>query len=124
MDDWLSLSSCFMGITSLMLYQIEDDFCFLMGVLCMTSLNHWRDYVDRGIRQTVYIAWLYLCILYVVYYMICYGSDFQQYLAMSVLLCIILFYKAYYLFPNKWILFHMSTHLYMSFFILVALRLD
>lgn len=125
MSPWLCLSSCFMGLSSLMLYQMEqDDFCFLMGVLCMTSLNHWRYYVDRGIRQTIDIAWVYLCIVYVMYYMVQYGNDFQQHLALSVLLCIILFYKAYYVFPNQWIFFHMSIHLYASFFIPVALMLD
>jgi hypothetical protein len=124
MSPWLCLSSCFMGLSSLFLYHLgEDDFSFLMGVLCITSLNHWRDYVDRGIRQTVDIAWVYLCIVYAFYYMVHYGNDFQQFLAMSVLLCIVLFYKAYYLFPERWILFHMSIHLYASFFIPVALIL-
>lgn len=118
----LCLSSCFMGLSSLALYQLgEDDFSFLMGVLCVTSLNHWRDYVDRGIRQTVDIAWVYFCIVYVSYYLFHYGNDFQQHLALSVLLCIILFYKAYLLFPEKWIYFHMSIHLYASFFLPVVL---
>jgi hypothetical protein len=125
MCEWLCYSSCFMGLSSLVLhYMKEDDLSFLMGVLCMTSLNHWRDYVDRGIRQTVDIAWVYFCIVYIFYYIMNYGTDFQQYLSMSVLLCIILFYKAYWLFPEQWVFFHMSIHLYASFFIPVALMLD
>lgn len=113
-----------MGLSSLVLYEIgEEDFSFLMGVLCLTSLNHWRDYVDRGIRQTVDIAWVYFCIAYVVYYMLKYGNEFQQHLALSVLLCIIMFYKAYYFFPEQWVFFHMSIHLYASFFIPVALMI-
>jgi len=124
MSKWLCLSSFFMGLSSIVLYQLgKDDFCFLMGVLCMTSLNHWRHYVDRGIRQSIDIAWVYLCILYGFYYMLHYGNDFQQYLFLTVLLCIILFYKAYWLFPKQWIIFHMSIHLYASFFIPVALFL-
>ena len=120
----LCLSSCFMGVSSLVLYLIgEYTFSFLMGVLCATSINHWRDYVERGIRQTIDIAWVYLCIVYSVYYMFQYGSEFQQYLTLSVLLCILLFYKAYLFFPEKWILFHMTVHLYASFFIPVSLML-
>jgi len=122
MSQWLCLSSCFMGISSFVLYQMEEyDFSLLMGVLCITSLNHWRDYVDRGIRQTIDIAWVYLCIVYVFYYMMYYGNEFQQHLAISVLICVILFYKAYLFFPDHWIFFHMTIHLYASFFIPMAL---
>ena len=115
---YLCASSCFIGFSSLVLFFMEKKIIsFLLGVLCLTSLNHWRDYQLGGWRQRVDMAWVNVCGVYGLFEVLTYGSEFQQFIFLSMLYCIWIFYKISMLEYREWPIFHMSIHLYVSFFI-------
>lgn len=90
---------------------------FLLGILCLTSINHWRDYQYGGWRQRVDLAWVNLCGVYGLLDILTYGTEFQQFIFFSMLTCIWFFYRMSMLEQREWPVFHMSIHMYVSFFI-------
>ena len=114
---YLCMSSCFMGLSALVLFSMGNYvLSFLLGVLCLTSINHWRRYEYGGWRQRLDMAWVNLCGVYGLLDMT-YGTEFQQVLFFNLLYCIWIFYRLSMLEQKEWPVFHMSIHLYVSFFI-------
>jgi len=114
---YLCASSCLIGISSVVLYTLHEKMLsFLLGVLSLTSINHWRKYVENGFRQRIDIAWVILCGLYIGWKTI--GSnDLKQYLFLSLLLSSNFFYVVSKQGGSYWVVFHASLHLYLSFFV-------
>lgn len=107
-----------MGISSVVLFQLKKYvLSFLSGVLCLTSINHWRDYKQGGLRQRIDIAWVNICGFYGLFETFIFGNEFQQCIFLSMLYCIWIFYKISETQCEKWSVFHMAMHLYVSFFI-------
>jgi hypothetical protein len=114
---YLCVSSCLIGLSAVVLYTLhENTFSFLLGVLCLTSINHWRKYVENGFRQRIDIAWVILCGLYIGWKTIG-ENDLKQYLILSLLLSSIFFYVVSKQGGHYWVVFHASLHLYLSFFV-------
>jgi len=115
---YVCMSSVFIGISAIILYLLEVyDFSFFMGILCMTSLNHWRKYELGGWRQRIDLTWVNICFVYFTKNILYKGTEFQQYLAFSVLICMILFFQISKSSIQYWLIFHMAIHLYVSFFV-------
>ncbi len=115
---YLCMSSGLIGISSIILLWLREyTMSFFSAVLCATSLNHWRDYIDQGWRQRVDISWV---IVYGIYYMlnvIYYGNEFHIYLFLSVLSCIIILFHISNRGKEYWVVAHSAMHLYFSFFV-------
>lgn len=115
---YLCASSCFMGVGSMVLFKLEKyALSFLSCVLFLTSLNHWRDYQAGGWRQRIDIAWVNVCGFYGLIETLLYGTEFQQCIFLSMIYCIWIFYKISETKYRQWSIFHMSIHIYVSFFI-------
>ena len=115
---YLCASSGLMGLSSLALIGVHEyTLAFLLGVLCLTSLNHWRNYVDHGIRQRVDIAWVILCSLYLAWKTGCEGNAYKNYLFFCVLVSCSFFWIMSLRAGSYWLVFHASLHLYLSFFV-------
>ena len=115
---YLCASSGLMGLSSLLLIGLDEyTLAFLLGVLCLTSLNHWRKYVDHGIRQRVDIAWVVVCSLYLAWKTGCEGNAYKNYLFLSVLVSCSFFWIMSLRAGSYWVVAHASLHLYLSFFV-------
>jgi hypothetical protein len=115
---YLCASSCFIGISSLVLFKLKKYFLsFLFGVLCITSLNHWRDYQAGSWRQRIDLAWVNVCGFYGIFESLLFGTEFQQCIFLSVTYCNWIFYKISEKGTKHWPIFHMTIHMYASFFI-------
>jgi len=115
---YLCASSGLMGVSSLLLYGLREyTLSFLLGILCVTSLNHWRQYTDQGIRQRVDVAWVVICSLYLAWNTFCQGNEFKNYLFFSVLVSCLFFWLVSLRGKSYWVVAHASLHLYLSFFV-------
>lgn len=114
---YLCMSSCLMGFSALVLFFIDKPLSLFMGILCLTSLNHWRKYQHGGWRQLLDLTWVNICCLYFMKEFLFYGNEYQQYIAFSVLICILIFFQISKTYMEQWIIFHMSIHIYASFFV-------
>jgi hypothetical protein len=115
---YLCVSSGLMGLSSLLLYGLhEHTLSFLLGILCMTSLNHWRNYVDHGIRQRIDISWVVICSVYIAWKILSEGCEYKNYLFLSVLVSCMFFWVISLRGKSFWVVFHSSLHLYLSFFV-------
>jgi hypothetical protein len=115
---YLCLSSCFMGISSWALYRLKEYvLSFLLGVICFTSINHWRNYLENGWRQRIDISWVFLCALYIPLYTLYAKGEFQLYMGLSLLLCIAALCLYTYICESYWVVVHSTIHLYFSFFV-------
>ena len=114
---YLCTSSCLIGISSLVLYTLhEHTLSFLMGILCLTSINHWQKYVQNGFRQRIDTAWVIVCTLYIGWKTID-SNDLKQYIILSLLVSSMFFYTISMQGGSYWVVFHASLHLYLSFFV-------
>ena len=115
---YLCMSSLFIGISSIVLFHFKKYvISFLMFVLCLTSINHWRRYEYGGWRQQLDLAWVNVSGLYGMIDTLYYGNEFQRYLCFSMIYCVWIFYKISKTSFSQWIVFHMSIHIYVAFFI-------
>ena len=115
---YLCVSSCLIGLSSLVLIGLHEyTLSFLLGVLCLTSINHWRNYVHHGIRQRVDIAWVIFCGIYITWITLCERNEYKNYLLFSVLFSLFIFFIFSLRGQSYWVVFHASLHLYLSFFV-------
>ncbi len=114
---YLCMSSGFIGISSIVLYSLKQyELSFLWGVLCITSVNLWRDYKYGSYRHFFDLLWVKICIGYGFLSIFYQGDEFHRYVFLSVLCCITLFFIVSKSRCKYWVIFHMSIHLYISFF--------
>ena len=115
---YLCMSSVFIGISSFVLVSLGKYVqSFLMSILFLTSINHWRDYQLGGWRQRVDMAWVNVCALYGLYDLMLDGTEFQWTIVGNMLICVFIFYRISQLEYKHWSVFHMAIHLYAFFFI-------
>ena len=115
---YLCVSSCLIGFSALLLIGLHEyTLAFLLGVLCVTSVNHWRHYVEHGIRQRIDISWVVVCGLYIALHTFFYGNEFMNYILISVLISLFFFFMISLRGGNYWVVAHASLHLYLSFFV-------
>jgi len=114
---YLCMSSSLFAVSSAILFYLERYvISFLMGILCLTSINHWRDYQLGGWRQRIDMAWVNVCGLYGVLEVL-QGTEIQRMIFFNMMACVALFYRISQQEGPQWSIFHMSIHLYAAFFI-------
>ena len=115
---YLCVSSGLIGLSALMLYGFHEyTLSFLLGTLCITSVNHWRKYADKGIRQRIDVSWVILSSLYIAWRTMCERNEYKNYLFFSVLVSCIFFWVISLRGKSYWVVAHASLHLYLSFFV-------
>jgi len=115
---YLCMSSVFIGLSSILLFYMGKYVISLLSfILCLTSLNHWRDYQYRGWRQLMDLFMVFVCGLYIAIEIFLYGSEFQKVVLVSMFFCIFGFFGISMTESKAWSVFHMTIHLYASFFI-------
>ena len=114
---YLCVSSGLIGVSALYMYIYDSTLSFLLATLCLTSINHWRKYVENGIRQRLDIACVFLCGLYIAWKTLCNKNEFKLYLFFSILVCLSIFFFISMRGGCHWVVFHASLHLYLSFFV-------
>jgi hypothetical protein len=106
-----------MGLSSFILCLLGVyDIAFLLGILCITSLNHWKKFELGGWRQRLDLAWVNFFFTYMLLKILFLG-DWQQYIAFSLLTCLLIFFQISKSSIEKWVIFHISIHLYVSVFV-------
>lgn len=114
---YLCVSSVFMGVSSWILFLLGVyDVAFMMGILSITSINHWRKFELGGWRQRLDLVWVNLFFTYMLIKFLFLG-DWQQYIAFSLLVCTLIFFQISKTSIEKWVIFHISIHLYVSVFV-------
>ena len=115
---YLCISSGLIGLSSAILFFLNEKFgSFLMGILFLTSINHWRHFVLGGWKQRLDVAWIILMGCFLFTLVILYKSNFHIWLSLSVAFTMMLFYIYTHLFERYWIVAHSSIHIYAAFFI-------
>jgi hypothetical protein len=114
---YLCMSSSFMGLSALTLFYLEQyTFSFFMGILCLTSLNHWRKYEYKGWRQRIDLFWVKVCVVFYWIKLFQKNQEFHYAFSGSLLLCLLFFFAVSESWIKQWVVFHMAIHLYVSFF--------
>jgi hypothetical protein len=115
---YLCMSSAFIGLSSVLLFYMgKYVISFLSFILCLTSINHWRDYQHGGWRQRMDLFMVLVCGLYILIEIFFYGSEFQKVLLVTMFFCILVFFRISMTECKAWAIFHMNIHLYASIFI-------
>lgn len=113
---YLCISSGYMGVSSWILFLLGVyDVAFLLGIVSITSLNHWRKF-ELGWRRRLDLACVNLFFTYMLLKILFLG-DWQQYIAFSLLVCTLIFFQISKSSIEKWVIFHISIHLYVSVFV-------
>ena len=114
---YLCISSFMIGIGSILLYKLGEKLpSVLLGILCLTSLNHWRDYEPGGWRQRLDIGFVATGSLLFAGITLC-RSEYHIYLGLVLAFTTIALFLCTHLFERYWIVCHTSIHLYAAFFV-------
>jgi len=114
---YLCISSLFIGLSSLALYALNQKMmALILGFLCFSSINHWRNYLENGWRQRLDISYVGFCLLYIMYRFF-QETEFMFFMGMSLLFTIGLLCLYTYICEHLWVVVHSTIHLYVSFFI-------
>ncbi len=113
---FLLSTSYLLSITVIISYLMEDWYTlFFLSMLLFTSINYWRD-AAYGIRRYVDITVVMITSVYFVIESIKRQPVTNLIIIMFYLICIMVFYlfeQIFYYFTNpKWILMHMTMHIY------------
>lgn len=115
---YLCMSSALFGLSSLVLFYFNNvELALFTIILCMTSINHWRDYKNGSWRQWMDLVWIKIYVLYLFYDSFIYRNEYHRYVCLSSLFCVILFYQISLTECSLWPIFHMAIHIYAAFFI-------
>ena len=116
---YLFLSSFLMSLTALIaIYFNEGIVSLYYFLLFLTSINFWRK-PQYGLRHKIDKLLVYAGVIYVLIYIyILLNKEFYRIMFINLFLCILMFnmieYLLCYFQSTKWIVFHMSIHLYAS----------
>ena len=122
---FLCYSSFCMLCSCLLSYYMNDSYYSIYFLLLfLSSINHWRK-PEYGIRRNIDLFVVYGGIVYTLLRLCLLKNEFNRYMLLSFLFCIIIFYSiefiCVYMNSNKWVIFHMSIHLYAALMILFVL---
>jgi hypothetical protein len=115
---FLFLSSFSMLISAIIAI-IVNDLCVTLYflILFLTSINYWRR-PEYGFRRNIDM-FVVKCGIIIVFYQVCLlKNEFCRFVFLSMSFCSTIFYIIehilVYFNSLKWIIFHMTIHLYMS----------
>lgn len=121
----LFCSSFCMLFSSIISYIKNDLYKFIYyTTLFLTSINFWRDPI-YGLRRNMDLSVVYSGVLFTFTQIFLLKNDFYMYCVLSMCWCCLVFYIfefiCVYFNSNKWVIFHMSLHLYASLMIIFIL---
>jgi hypothetical protein len=122
---FLFYSSFSMGLAMIISYIMNDLYVSLYFLfLFLSSINHWRR-PEYGIRRNIDLLIVYIGCAFTILRVCVLKNEFNRYIVLSMLFCIVIFYFFEYILiyfnSNKWVLLHMTIHLYSSLLILFVL---
>jgi hypothetical protein len=122
---FLFYSSFSMGLAMIISYIMNDLYVSLYFLfLFLSSINHWRR-PEYGIRRNIDLLIVYIGCAFTILRVCVLKNEFNRYIVLSMLFCIVIFYFLEYILvyfnSNKWVLLHMTIHLYSSLLILFIL---
>ena len=122
---YLLCSSFFMLFASIISFIKNDIYKFIYYIiLFLTSINFWREPIN-GIRRNIDISVVYLGVIFTMSQLYLLKNDFYMYCVVSMVFCCLIFYIIEFICvkynSNKWIIFHMTLHLYASLLVVFIL---
>jgi len=117
---YLYYSSFLLGFSSCISFYFQDYYTFLfMFVLFLSSIQFWRK-PDYGLQRDID---MFLCKCIAVYFYmntLCFYDEFCRTIYIYVFICLFLFliieWILFSLKHKKWIIFHMTIHIYVACF--------
>lgn len=115
---FLFYSSFSMGVSAFIAYIMNDLYitAYLI-LLCLTSINHWRK-PEYGLRRNIDLTVVSIGFFYVLFKLFLLKDEFHRVGLIILGICSILMYifeyVLEYLDSPKWIIFHMTLHIYAS----------
>ena len=122
---YLFCSSFCMLFASIISYIKNDSYKGIYYIiLFLTSINFWRDPI-YGIRRNMDLFIVYFGIPFTLTQLYLLQNDFYMYCILSMCLCCLVFYIMEFIcvkyLSNKWVIFHMTLHLYASLLVVFIL---
>jgi hypothetical protein len=116
---YLVYSSCLMSLTALVaLYYDEDITSIYYFLIFLTSINFWRK-PEYGLRHKIDKCIVYALSTYLLYnvYLLL-NKEFYREMLINLGICIIIFFALEhvlcYFKSTKWIILHMTLHIYVT----------
>jgi hypothetical protein len=116
---YLVMSSFLMGLSALFALYFDEGFISIyFFLLCLTSINFWRK-PQYGIRHKIDKMLVYTGVIYFLFYTyILLNKEFYRIMFLNLFICVLGFdiieRICCYFNSTKWIIFHMTVHLYVS----------
>ena len=122
---YLFCSSFCMLFASIISYIKNDSYKGIYYIiLFLTSINFWRDPI-YGIRRNMDLFIVYFGVPFTLTQLYLLQNDFYMYCILSMCLCCLVFYIMEFIcvkyLSNKWVIFHMTLHLYASLLVVFIL---
>ena len=122
---YLFCSSFCMLFASIISYIKNDSYKGIYYIiLFLTSINFWRDPI-YGIRRNIDLFIVYVGIPFTLTQLYLLQNDFYMYCILSMCLCCLVFFIMEFICvkysSNKWVIFHMTLHLYASLLVVFIL---
>lgn len=115
---FLFYSSFCIGISSFIAYIMNDLYITVYFLLLfLTSINHWRK-PEYGLRRNIDLSVVGIGVFYALLNIFLLKDEFHRAALLSLSICgVLMFIFEYvldYLNSPKWIIFHMTLHIYVS----------
>jgi hypothetical protein len=115
---FLFFSSFSMGVSAFIAYIMNDVYITVYLILLfLTSINHWRK-PEYGLRRNIDLSVVFIGACYATLKIFLLKDEFHRVGLIILAFCGIVFYSIEwilsYLDSPKWIIFHMTLHIYAS----------
>ena len=98
---FLFYSSFSMGLAMIISYIMNDLYVSLYFLfLFLSSINHWRR-PEYGIRRNIDLLIVYIGCAFTILRVCVLKNEFNRYIVLSMLFCIVIFYFFEYIYANK-----------------------
>jgi hypothetical protein len=103
------------------LYFNEGYVSIYFFLLFLTSINFWRK-PEYGLRRNLDKMLVYFGVIYTLFYIYLLSGSFYKIMFLNMFICVLVFHITEYILcyfnSTKWIIFHMTMHLYVSSMVL------
>jgi hypothetical protein len=117
-------SFCMLFSIWLSYYMNDYYFTFYFILLFLSSINHWRK-PEYGLRRNIDLFIVYSGVVYTLLRVCLLSCEFNRVIILSMLFSCLVFYIiefiCVYYNSNKWVIYHMTLHLYGALMIIFIL---
>jgi hypothetical protein len=117
-------SFCMLFSIWLSYYMNDYYFTFYFILLFLSSINHWRK-PEYGLRRNIDLFIVYSGVVYTLLRVCLLSCEFNRVVILSMLFSCLVFYIiefiCVYYNSNKWVIYHMTLHLYASLLVVFIL---